>query len=243
MSSAGGCETSCPVYSSAECPGQTMVAGSVYPPGHYPHQEHYEMGNLDYMQESSMPSYEANVPVSEVGMENSLPPYCHASLAPGGSPGCPPGMDAASVYGGYPHQQAFMPLDTYHSSYMDHHRMNGQGKHVILGPNGKPKRKRVATLAQRRAANIRERRRMFNLNEAFDELRTRVPTFAYEKRLSRIETLRLAITYISFMADVVDGKDPKDVKLVSLKGAHWIPLKKTADGSEKAPPSPITRNT
>lgn len=44
---------------------------------------------------------------------------------------------------------------------------------------------------------------MFNLNEAFDRLRTKVPTFAYEKRLSRIETLRLAITYISFMDELV----------------------------------------
>ena len=30
-----------------------------------------------------------------------------------------------------------------------------------------------------------------------------MPTFAYEKRLSRIETLRLAITYISFMGDLL----------------------------------------
>lgn len=29
-------------------------------------------------------------------------------------------------------------------------------------------------MAQRRAANIRERRRMFNLNEAFDKLRRKV---------------------------------------------------------------------
>ena len=70
------------------------------------------------------------------------------------------------------------------------------------------KRKRVATVAQRRAANIRERRRMFNLNEAFDKLRRKVPTFAYEKRLSRIETLRLAITYIAFMDQVI-RTDPK----------------------------------
>ena len=47
---------------------------------------------------------------------------------------------------------------------------------------------------------------MYNLNEAFDSLRTKVPTFAYEKRLSRIETLRLAMTYISFMADIVNGR-------------------------------------
>jgi hypothetical protein len=61
-------------------------------------------------------------------------------------------------------------------------------------------------MAQRRAANIRERRRMFNLNEAFDRLRRKVPTFAYEKRLSRIETLRLAITYISFMTELLTGQ-------------------------------------
>ncbi|PSN36012.1 Protein Fer3, partial [Blattella germanica] len=74
-------------------------------------------------------------------------------------------------------------------------------------PNGSHKkpRRRVATMAQRRAANIRERRRMFNLNEAFDKLRRKVPTFAYEKRLSRIETLRLAITYISFMSELLTG--------------------------------------
>ncbi|KAL8165271.1 UNVERIFIED_CONTAM: Fer3-like protein [Gekko kuhli] len=72
---------------------------------------------------------------------------------------------------------------------------------------GRPKRKRVITYAQRQAANIRERKRMFNLNEAFDQLRKKVPTFAYEKRLSRIETLRLAIVYISFMTELLDGCD------------------------------------
>ncbi|XP_074599371.1 uncharacterized protein LOC141853800 [Brevipalpus obovatus] len=64
-------------------------------------------------------------------------------------------------------------------------------------------RRRVATLAQRRAANIRERRRMYHLNTAFDKLRKKVPTFAYEKRLSRIETLRLAVMYITFMTDIL----------------------------------------
>ena len=71
----------------------------------------------------------------------------------------------------------------------------------------KAKRRRVANLAQRRAANVRERKRMFSLNEAFDRLRQIVPIFAYEKKLSRIETLRLAIIYIAFMTElVVSGK-------------------------------------
>ena len=80
-----------------------------------------------------------------------------------------------------------------------------------VGPSStttsKKTRRRIATLAQRRAANIRERRRMFNLNEAFDKLRRKVPTFAYEKRLSRIETLRLAITYIRFMSEILHGRN------------------------------------
>jgi hypothetical protein len=52
---------------------------------------------------------------------------------------------------------------------------------------------------------------MFHLNEAFDELRKRLPAFNYEKRLSRIETLRLAMTYISFMKDISDGDFPPEL--------------------------------
>ncbi|XP_078520541.1 fer3-like protein [Lissotriton helveticus] len=73
----------------------------------------------------------------------------------------------------------------------------------------RPKRKRVITHAQRQAANVRERKRMFNLNEAFDQLRKKVPTFAYEKRLSRIDTLRLAIVYISFMTELLGSSEQK----------------------------------
>ncbi|XP_050502959.1 protein Fer3-like [Diabrotica virgifera virgifera] len=91
------------------------------------------------------------------------------------------------------------------------------------GQQPKKTRRRVATIAQRRAANIRERRRMFNLNEAFDKLRRKVPTFAYEKRLSRIETLRLAITYISFMTELLHGH-PQDHKTSELYGQReYIP--------------------
>ncbi|KAK7898693.1 hypothetical protein WMY93_019546 [Mugilogobius chulae] len=71
--------------------------------------------------------------------------------------------------------------------------------------SSKAKRRRIITVVQRQAANVRERKRMFSLNEAFDELRRKVPTFAYEKRLSRIETLRLAIIYISFMMDLLEN--------------------------------------
>jgi len=69
---------------------------------------------------------------------------------------------------------------------------------------------------QRKKANIRERKRMFNLNEAFDSLRKVLPTFTYEKRLSRIETLRLAIIYIDFLTKFLQGKNPQDISLVKF---------------------------
>ena len=91
------------------------------------------------------------------------------------------------------------------------------GHNNLRPENVKPKRKRIINKVQRKAANIRERKRMYNLNTAFDVLRTQVPKFSYEKKLSRIETLRLAITYISFMTDVLHGKDPTEVKLPQVK--------------------------
>ncbi|CAG5865919.1 uncharacterized protein ACNS7B_023820 [Menidia menidia] len=63
---------------------------------------------------------------------------------------------------------------------------------------------------QRHAANIRERKRMLSINSAFEELRCHVPTFPYEKRLSKIDTLRLAIAYIALLREIlVSGCDPK----------------------------------
>ncbi|KAM6333088.1 helix-loop-helix protein 13-like [Podargus strigoides] len=70
----------------------------------------------------------------------------------------------------------------------------------------------------RHAANIRERRRMLNINSAFDELRCHVPTFPYEKRLSKIDTLRLAIAYIALLGEILlSGCDPKSYVEQCLK--------------------------
>ncbi|XP_048514664.1 protein Fer3 [Athalia rosae] len=98
---------------------------------------------------------------------------------------------------------------------------NGRSPNLPSSTTKKPRR-RVATVSQRRAANIRERRRMFNLNEAFDKLRRKVPTFAYEKRLSRIETLRLAITYIAFMGELL-GLDANSPKQDYIPREYYLP--------------------
>ncbi len=137
-----------------------------------------------------------------------------------------------------------------------------QGEHISMGANisppgyhhnfmttrersQKPKRKRIITHDQRKAANIRERRRMMSLNEAFDILRQTVPTFHYEKKLSRIETLRLAIGYIYFMTEILNGKEPKEISMLStrqpcLQGFGMIePGRPGRRGRRRREPHPI----
>ncbi|ODM92140.1 Pancreas transcription factor 1 subunit alpha [Orchesella cincta] len=58
-------------------------------------------------------------------------------------------------------------------------------------------------IQQRQAANMRERKRMQSINDAFEGLRAHIPTLPYEKRLSKVDTLRLAIGYINFLSEVV----------------------------------------
>ncbi len=66
---------------------------------------------------------------------------------------------------------------------------------------------------QRQAANQRERKRMQSINEAFEGLRAHIPTLPYEKRLSKVDTLRLAIGYISFLTELVqtDGNSKENI--------------------------------
>ncbi|XP_076298552.1 uncharacterized protein LOC143217806 isoform X1 [Lasioglossum baleicum] len=98
-----------------------------------------------------------------------------------------------------------MPVST-----PDHNDTEINGVEEGYYPNGSPYR------IQRHAANIRERKRMLSLitvfssiNSAFDELRVHVPTFPYEKRLSKIDTLRLAIAYIALLREVLAARlDP-----------------------------------
>jgi hypothetical protein len=68
-----------------------------------------------------------------------------------------------------------------------------------------------------------------SINAAFEELRRHVPTFPYEKRLSKIDTLRLAIAYISLLLEILHSDlEPVEYIERSLRGElrtpgslHW----------------------
>lgn len=61
---------------------------------------------------------------------------------------------------------------------------------------------------RRLAANARERRRMQNLNQAFDRLRTFLPQLGQDRQLSKYETLQMAQTYIMALYDLLDQREP-----------------------------------
>ncbi|XP_031949598.1 helix-loop-helix protein 1 [Corvus moneduloides] len=66
------------------------------------------------------------------------------------------------------------------------------------------RRRRRATAKYRTAHATRERIRVEAFNVAFAELRRLLPTLPPDKKLSKIEILRLAICYISYLNHVLD---------------------------------------
>lgn len=64
---------------------------------------------------------------------------------------------------------------------------------------------------RRLAANARERRRMYGLNEAFDKLREVVPSPCADHRLSKFETLQMAQSYIATMSELLRSGEIGDI--------------------------------
>ncbi|KAK5865006.1 hypothetical protein PBY51_016202 [Eleginops maclovinus] len=58
---------------------------------------------------------------------------------------------------------------------------------------------------RRVAANARERRRMNGLNQAFDELRSVIPSLENERKLSKYDTLQMAQIYINELSELLTG--------------------------------------
>ena len=78
-------------------------------------------------------------------------------------------------------------------------------EHVGSKPISRWKEKQMrlsldTVVKRRRAANLRERKRMNGLNHAFEKLREHIPDLGAEKKLSKIETLQMAQSYIKALS-------------------------------------------
>merc|ERR1712156_203354 len=74
---------------------------------------------------------------------------------------------------------------------------------------------------RRNVANARERKRMNGLNDAFERLREVVPNVNTEQKMSKIETLLVAQTYIKALAKLMDSvaeeEEDEMVSRISLR--------------------------
>ncbi|XP_052777563.1 transcription factor 21-like [Mya arenaria] len=64
---------------------------------------------------------------------------------------------------------------------------------------------------QRHAANERERSRMRVLSKAFSKLKTTLPWVPSDTKLSKLDTLRLASSYIAHLKQILDGNEEEVV--------------------------------
>lgn len=98
---------------------------------------------------------------------------------------------------------------------------------VDLGSECEPRamEKFQSVVRKRVAANARERKRMQGLNTAFDQLRKVVPQWGQDKKLSKYETLQMALSYImalnSILTDTSRNRQWLDLQYEGLQSESY----------------------
>ncbi|XP_033327388.1 48 related 1 isoform X1 [Megalopta genalis] len=190
----------------------------------------YSMDNIELDMMNRQYIYEAHSFLGNPAIP-ALPPHCGAPTTatlpsiPSQLASHPPGSTGSSSGSEiYLYDENSSDNESAYSSDQENHTRDYQKLEEIInkdgtivsrrnqssrrnGGSGKSPRQAVQ---QRQAANMRERRRMQNINDAFEGLRAHIPTLPYEKRLSKVDTLKLAIGYIKFLNELVRADTGND---------------------------------
>ncbi|XP_047040111.1 uncharacterized protein LOC124644660 isoform X2 [Helicoverpa zea] len=158
-------------------------------------------------------------------------------------------FDAQDVYDtthyigrGYGYEEMQMvgnePYDTYHHNIQHSFPPNNTGLDCDLQSlplrYDRPAPPSFVRVAKRRTtANKKERRRTQSINTAFSDLRDCIPNVPPDTKLSKIKTLRLATSYISYLLKVLetDG-EPAGGFRADLH--HTPPRRRTGEGNQQS---------
>uniref|UniRef100_A0A8C2T4F1 Neurogenin 3 n=1 Tax=Coturnix japonica TaxID=93934 RepID=A0A8C2T4F1_COTJA len=147
-----------------------------------------------------------------------LPPHPDCAPRPD-PPATPEGSVLRGGRGASPARSALAPREAARRKGLGKAR-RGRGKARGEGPLSKQKRSR------RMKANDRERNRMHHLNSALDALRSVLPTFPDDAKLTKIETLRFAHNYIWLMRSETPAALFWDVYVFFKRDRLFLPLGK-----------------
>ncbi|CAH1398561.1 unnamed protein product [Nezara viridula] len=90
----------------------------------------------------------------------------------------------------------------------------------------------------RNAANARERARMRVLSRAFSRLKTTLPWVPPDTKLSKLDTLRLATSYIAHLRRVLGAGQPQPSLPHPQMFSNGVDLKRFGRGLLRIPPPP-----
>ncbi|VEN58201.1 unnamed protein product, partial [Callosobruchus maculatus] len=88
----------------------------------------------------------------------------------------------------------------------------------------------VPVVKKRSTANKKERRRTQSINNAYADLRDCIPNVPADTKLSKIKTLRLATSYISYLTRALESNDLAGNFKAELDSMHNN-LRKSSSGS------------
>ncbi|TMW52143.1 hypothetical protein DOY81_002778, partial [Sarcophaga bullata] len=90
-----------------------------------------------------------------------------------------------------------------------------------ISPSESDSSNSTSTAKPRHVVNARERCRTQSVNSAFNTLRTLIPTEPYDRKLSKIEILRLAKSYIAHLdAVIATGDTERPCSIYSTEHHH-----------------------